>query len=63
PTPTPTPTPTPIPTPTTEPEEFGNTSRGITPRMIIGGVLVVAALAVFAAILIKELRSRSRYRR
>ena len=63
PTPSPTPTPTPIPSPTTEPEEFGNTSRGITPRMIIGGVLVVAALSVFAVILVKEFRSRSRYRR
>ncbi|MBR5040949.1 MAG: hypothetical protein IKX68_07500 [Clostridiales bacterium] len=63
PTPSPTPTPTPIPSPTTEPEEFGNTSRGITPRMIIGGVLVVAALSIFAVILVKEFRSRSRYRR
>ena len=63
PTPSPSPTPTPIPTPTDKPEEFGSTSRGITPRMILGGVLVVAALTVFLAVLIKELRSRSRYRR
>ena len=62
-TPTPSPTPTPVPSPTEEPEEFGSAKKGITSRMIIGGVLVVIALAVFAVVLIKEFRSRSHYRR
>ena len=57
-TPTPSPTPTPVPTatPTPAPSEGGGFQ--ITSRMMIGGGMVVIALAVIAVLIISKMKSR-----
>ncbi len=57
-TPTPSPTPTPVPTATPTPEPSENTGFQITPRMMIGGGMVVIALVVIAVLIIGKMRSR-----
>ena len=58
PSPTPSPTPTPVPTatPTPAPSEGGGFQ--ITSRMMIGGGMVVIALAVIAVLIISRMKSR-----
>ena len=59
PTPTPTPTPTPIPpSPTPTPVPPAEDGFIMTPRMILGGVLVIVALVTFAVILVGKVRGR-----
>ena len=57
PTPTPSPTPTPLPTPTPSPTPSPS-AFSVTPRMMIGGGMIVVALIVFAVIIVGKIRGR-----
>ncbi|MBO4688851.1 MAG: carbohydrate-binding domain-containing protein [Clostridiales bacterium] len=58
PTPTPTPSPTPTPTPTPTPQPEVDEGFSVTPRMIVGGVLVIVALCAVAVIVVGKIRGR-----
>ncbi|MBP5492499.1 MAG: hypothetical protein J6Y08_06625 [Clostridiales bacterium] len=59
PTPTPTPTNTPTPVPTQAPAETNDSAFSITPRMIIGAVLVIVGLGTVIVLLISKIRNKN----